>query len=286
MITALQAIILGLLQGAFELFPVSSLGHTVIFPALFGWHNIHETANSFLIFLVATHLATALVLLGFYWRTWVKVVAGILRSLAQRQIKPGDSEAKLGWLLVVGTVPAGLLGLLFQDQIRAIFVTARSAAFFLILNGLLLLGAEALRRRAAQTKDDGHVHARIARLSWGQGIVTGTVQSLALIPGFSRSGSSMAGGLLAGLSNEDAAQFSFLLATPVILGAAILKLPELFEHQYASLVVPSLFGAIAAALSAYLAIRYLVRYFQSGSLKPFGIYCLIGGLIYTLLLWH
>ena len=284
MISVFQGIVLGLLQGAFELFPVSSLGHSVIFPQLVGW-NIHENDNSFLIFLVATHLATALVLIGFYWATWVKVVAGMVRSLRQRQIGSQDSDAKLGWLLVVGTIPAGILGLLFQDSIRTIFVTARSAAFFLMLNGVILLGAEALRRRAKQSEAGTDMPARIARLSWWQGARVGIVQALALIPGFSRSGSSMGGGLLAGLSNEDAANFSFLLATPIILAAGALKVPELFQHQNASLVLPCFVGAIAAAISAYLAVRYLTRYFKTNSLKPFGIYCLVGGLVYSLLLW-
>src|ERR1700736_397257 len=127
MISLSQALILGLLQGAFELFPVSTLGHSVILPALFGW-NIHENDNSFLIFLVATHIATAIVLIAFYWSTWVRVTKGIFRSLRQRQIKPDDADAKLGWLLVIGTIPAGILGLLFQDTIRTVFVSGRSAA--------------------------------------------------------------------------------------------------------------------------------------------------------------
>jgi undecaprenyl-diphosphatase len=282
MITVFQAIILGLLQGAFELFPVSSLGHSVIFPALFGW-NIRENDNFFLIFLVATHLATALVLLGFYWATWVKVVQGIVRSLGQRQIRPEDTEAKLGWLLVVGTIPAGIIGLLFQDAIRNRFVTARSAAAFLILNGFLLLGAETLRRRAKPAAA-GTLHSRIARLTWWQGARVGIAQALALIPGFSRSGASMAGGLTVGLSNLDAAEFAFLLATPVILAAAALKLPELFQAQNHALVLPSLVGAICAAISAYLAVRFLTRYFQTKSLKPFGLYCLVAGVVYSLIL--
>ncbi len=284
MITILQAVILGLLQGTFELFPVSSLGHSVIFPALFGWH-IHENDNFFLIFLVATHLATALVLLGFYWQTWVKVVRGIFRSLAERQIRAEDTEAKLGWLLVVGTIPAGIIGLLFQDAIRSHFVTARSAAAFLIVNGFLLLGAESLRRRA-KTNTAGTLHSRIAKLGWRQSITVGTAQALALIPGFSRSGASMAGGLLVGLTNLDAAEFSFLLATPVILAAAALKLPELFQAKNHALVAPSLIGALCAAISAYIAVRFLTRYFKTNSLKPFGIYCLVGGVVYSLVLWR
>jgi undecaprenyl-diphosphatase len=282
MISVLQALILGLLQGAFELFPVSSLGHSVILPALLGW-NIHENDNSFLIFLVATHLATALVLVGFYWNTWVGIIAGILRSLRQRQIKPDDTEAKLGWLLVVGTIPAGILGLVFQDTIRQVFVTATSAAFFLILNGVLLLGAEQLRRRAGAI-ESGAMHARIAQLSWWQGVRIGTIQALALIPGFSRSGASMAGSLLSGLSNEDAANLSFLLATPLILAAGLLKLPELASPQNHALLAPSLIGAVGAAISAYLSVRFLTRYFQTNSLKPFGIYCLVAGAASSLLL--
>ena len=283
MINVIQAAILGLLQGTFELFPVSSLGHSVIFPALLGW-NIHENDNAFLIFLVATHLATALVLIGFYFSTWVRVVKGMLRSLGQREIKSDDVDAKLGWLLVVGTIPAGLLGLLLQDSIRTVFISARSAAAFLILNGIMLLGAEVLRRRARAHDSTSGLHARLARLGWGQGLGVGVVQTVALIPGFSRSGASMAGGLLAGLSNEEAANFAFLLATPIILAAGALKLPELFQPHNANLVAPCLVGAIAAGLSAYLAVRYLTRYFKTNSLKPFGIYCVVGGIIYSLLL--
>lgn len=282
MISFFQAIVLGFLQGAFELFPVSSLGHSVILPQLLGW-DIHENDNSFLIFLVATHLATALVLVGFYWTTWVAITKGIFRSLAERQIKSTDVDAKLGWLLIIGTVPAGILGLLFQDTIRSVFVTARSAAFFLILNGVLLLGAEALRRRA-KASNGGTMHQRIASLSWVQAIKVGTAQALALIPGFSRSGASMGGSLMVGLSNEDAANFSFLLATPIILAAGVLKLPELFQAQNHALILPALVGAVCSGISAYLAVRFLTSYFHTNNLKPFGIYCIIAGTLSSLLL--
>lgn len=283
MITIFQAIILGFMQGAFELFPVSSLGHSVIFPALVGW-NIHENDNSFLIFLIATHLATALVLIGFYWNTWVGITKGLLRSLKARQIDPADSQAKLGWLLIIGTIPAGILGLLFQDQIRTIFVTAQSAAFFLFLNGFVLLAAERLRARAPQDAAAAGMQQRIAKLSWGQGIRVGTSQALALIPGFSRSGASMGGSLLVGLSNKDAANFSFLLATPIILAAGVLKLPELFQASNHALIAPSLIGAICSAISAYLAVRFLTRYFETNSLKPFGYYCIAAGALASIIL--
>jgi undecaprenyl-diphosphatase len=282
MITTVQAIILGVLQGASELFPVSSLGHSVILPQLLGW-NIHENDNSFVIFLVATHFATSLVLLFFYWKTWLGVVRGIVRSFKERQIKQSDSAAKLGWLLVVGTIPAGIIGLLFQDQIRAIFVTGTSAAFFLMLNGVLLLGAEQLRKRAKTNALGSSLKQRLAKVTWAQSVKIGLAQSLALIPGFSRTGTTMGGGLLVGLSNEDAAHFAFLLATPIILAAAVLKLPELAAPANSHLVVPSLVGAICAAISAYLSIKFLTSYFQTKSLKHFGIYCLVAGAICTLI---
>src|SRR5674476_800106 len=180
MINYVQAIILGLLQGAAELFPVSSLGHSVILPSLFGW-NLHQSDNSFLVFLVATHLATALVLIGFYRKTWLRISSGVIRSIQQREIKRTDHNAKLGWLLIVGTIPAGLIGIMFQDQIRMIFVTAQSAAFFLAINGLILLGAEYLRRRARPSEGDDAV-GRLSRLSWLNSTMVGAAQALALIP--------------------------------------------------------------------------------------------------------
>ena len=278
MISVMQAVILGLLQGASELFPVSSLGHSVILPQLFGW-NIHQNDNSFLIFLVATHFATALVLLYFYRRTWINITKGITRSLQDREIKASDHDAKLGWLLIIGTVPAGVLGILFQDQIREVFVTARSAAVFLILNGIILLGAEQLRKRAKSSDMSTTTNARIAQVSWIQSVMVGAAQALALIPGLSRSGAAMGGGLLIGLSHADAAHFAFLLATPIIFAASLLKLPELFLVQNHALVLPALIGGACSAMSAYVAIKFLTRYFQTNSLKPFGIYCIAFGAI-------
>ena len=181
LITYWQAVLLGLLQGFSELFPISSLGHSVILPRLLGW-NIHQNDKYFITFLVATHLATAIVLLGFFWRDWVRIVKGLGRSLRDRQIAEDDVDAKLGWLLVVGTIPAGILGLLLEHKLRHVFASARSAAFFLILNGLLLYGAELLRRRAPQVEADDD--ARIARqVGWREAFGVGTIQALALIPG-------------------------------------------------------------------------------------------------------
>jgi undecaprenyl-diphosphatase len=262
MISYVQAVILGLLQGVSELFPVSSLGHSVILPRLLGWH-IHQNDS--------------LVLLGFFWHDWVRIVRGLARSLRDREIRADDADAKLGWLLIVGTIPAGILGLLLQDKLRSVFASATSAAFFLFLNGFLLYGAELLRRRAPQP-ETGDPDGRIAeRVSWRGAVAVGAAQALALIPGFSRSGATMGGGLLIGLSNEDAARFAFLLATPIIGAAAALKLPELFGPHGNVVRGPALVGALCSAVTAYLAVRFLMRFFETNRLTPFAVYCIVAG---------
>ena len=270
-----QAVLLGLLQGVSELFPISSLGHSVIVPQLLGW-DIHQNDSYFITFLVATHLATALVLLAFFRRDWARIVRGLGRSLRSREIGD-DSDARLGWLLVVGTVPAGLLGLLLEHALRDLFASARSAAFFLILNGFMLYGAERLRRRAPAA-EEGESDERIARrVSWRDALGVGAAQAIALIPGFSRSGATMGGGLLVGLSNEDAARFAFLLATPIIGAAALLKLPELLGSSGNGVRGPALVGSLCSALTAYLAVRFLMRYFETKRLTPFAVYCVVVG---------
>ena len=274
-ISYFHAAMLGLLQGVSELFPVSSLGHTVIIPKLLGW-NIHQNAPYFLTFLVALHLATALVLLGFFWRDWVRIVKGIGRSLRDREIAPDDADAKLGWLLVVGTIPAGILGLALQDKLRTLFASPQYASIFLALNALVLFGAEQLRRRAPVTSDDDD--ERIARtVSWRDATLVGAAQALALIPGFSRSGASIGGGLLVGLSHKDAARFAFLLATPIIFAAAVLKLPDLAGSQGNGVRGPALVGALCSAATAFLAVRFLMRYFETRTLLPFAVYCAAAG---------
>ena len=270
-----RAIVLGLLQGVTELFPISSLGHSVLLPKLLGW-DIHQNAPYFLTFLVATHLATAIVLLLFFWRDWARILRGLGRSLRDREI--ADPDAKLGWLLVVGTIPAGILGLALQDELRKLFASPVPTAIFLALNGVMLFGAERLRRRAPVVEDEDDV--RIARtVGWRDATLIGTVQSLALIPGFSRSGASMGGGLLVGLSHKDAARFAFLLATPIIGAAAILKLPDLFGHDGDGIRGQALVAALCAAATAYLAVRFLMRFFETKTLTPFAIYCLVAGVV-------
>jgi len=279
-ISYFQAIVLGLLQGFSELFPISSLGHSVILPQLLGW-NIHQNDEYFITFLIATHLATAIVLFIFFFRDWMRIFAGMWRSLADRQIAPDNHDAKLGWLLVVGTVPAGLLGLLFQDSLRTVFASAQSAAFFLMLNGVMLYGAERLRRRApvVETSDPLASDERISgETSYRDAVGIGAAQAIALIPGFSRSGASMAGGLLTGLSNEDAARFSFLLATPIIGAAALLKLPDLFGATGDGVRGQALAASLCSALTAWFSVRFLVKYFETNRLTPFAIYCFVAGL--------
>ena len=272
-----QAILLGLLQGVAELFPISSLGQSVILPGLLGW-DIHQNDPYFVSFLVATHLATALVLLGFFWADWVRIVKGLGRSLRDREIAPDDTDAKLAWLLIVGTIPAGILGLTLDHKLRSVFASPTSASFFLMLNGVMLYGAELLRRRAP-VHETGDPDERITkRVGWKEATGVGAVQAIALIPGFSRSGASMGGGLLAGLSNIDAARYAFLLATPIIGAAAVLKLPDLLGHTGDGVRGQALVASLCSAVTAYFAVRFLMRFFETNRLTPFAVFCLLEGL--------
>jgi len=277
MIQYYQAIVMGVIQGVTEPFPVSSLGHSVIVPKLFGW-NLTQSNDKYVTFLVATHFATALVFLGIFWDDWVRIVRGLFRSIANRGVAPGDTDARLAWLLIIGTVPAGIIGLALQHPLETLFGNAQLVAAVLILNGLMLLFAESRRRKArSDNEDDDARLAKTLTVKSAGGI--GVAQALALIPGFSRSGATMSGGLLEGLSHRDAARFSFLLATPIILAAALLKLPGLFGHAGSGIRGQSIVGAIAAAIAAYLSIRFLLRFFRTNRLTPFGIYCIIAGAV-------
>src|SRR3954447_17438177 len=280
-ISYLEAVLLGLLQGVAEPFPISSLGHGVILPRLAGW-NIHQNDKFFLTFLVATHLATAIVLLFLFLDDWKRIVSGMLRSLKQREIRPDDADAKLGWLLVVGTVPAGVIGLLLEHPLRTLFASPQSAAAFLIVNGVLLLTFERLRRRPPRPGDAaGDTEREIGGMSFKQATAIGTAQAAALVPGISRADITMGGGLVAGLSNEMAARYSFLLATPIIGAAALLKLPELFGHEGDGVRGPALVGALCAGLTTFFAVKFLLRFFETNRLTPFGIYCIVAGAVCT-----
>ena len=222
-------------------------------------------------------------LLGFFWRDWVRIAHGLARSLRRRAIAPADTDARLAWFLVLGTVPAGLLGLLLEHPLRRVFASPASAAVFLLCNGLMLFAAERLRRHAPVRHDERLSDERVAEeLSGRKAVAIGTAQAVALLPGFSRSGATMAGGLLAGLSNEDAARFAFLLATPIIGAAAVLKLPDLLGPQGDGLRGPALVGALCAAVTAYLSVRFLLRFFETNRLTPFAVYCTVAGALLAL----
>jgi len=266
---------MGALQGFSELFPVSSLGHSVILPKLLGW-SVNQNDNFFLIFLVATHLATALVLLGFFYKDWLLIIKGIFRSIKIREINSADIYTKLGWLIVIGTIPAGILGLLFQDKLKALFASPNIVAIFLILNGLMLFGAEFLKNKIENKTSDDEL---ISKMTWGQSVKIGLAQCLALIPGFSRTGSTIGGGLLIGLNHKDAARFSFLLATPIIFAASLLKLPELITSGDTGATGPILVGSAVAAITAFLSVSFLTKYFETKKLTPFAVYCVAIGIL-------
>jgi undecaprenyl-diphosphatase len=275
-VTFVQAIALALLQGVSELFPVSSLGQTILIPALLHWQNINRADPTFLAFVTVLHLGTALALVVFYRRTWVRIVRAFAGSVIRGRIGQ-DPDEKLAWLLVVGTIPVGLLGVLLKDPVRAFFGSAKLAAAFLILNAFIMFFGEFLRRR--QKAQYHRPDKRITQLTWAQSVGVGFGQSLALFPGISRSGASMVAGLLADLDHEDAANYSFLLATPVILAAGLLEIPDLTGPGSHLVFVQAILGGIVAGIAAYASVSFLVRYFENNDLRPFGWYCLIFGAV-------
>jgi undecaprenyl-diphosphatase len=264
-----QAIVLAVIQGVTELFPVSSLGHAVVVPHLFGW-DIDQESPQFLPFLVLLHVGTALALLIYFWREWWELLASVLPG----ESTPARSESRhILLLLVVGTIPAGLIGLIFRNRLESLFSNWRLVAVFLILNGVMLAGGEFLRRRAGS--------GQLAKVSPLQGILIGTSQAIALLPGFSRSGATMVGGLLVGLEHQSAARFSFLLATPIILAAALLEVPKLLLPEARPFLGPALIGGVISGVLAYASTVFLMRYFKQqevNALIPFAVYCALLGL--------
>jgi undecaprenyl-diphosphatase len=282
-LSALHALVLSLLQGAFELFPVSSLGHTVIVPALLGWKE-NPSDPSFLAFVVVLHLGTACALLIFFWRDWVRIIGALLHSVAVRRLSD-DPDERLGWLLVIGSIPAGVLGLFLKGPLNDLFGKPGLAAIFLFLNGLLLLAGERLRRGglppagAFRPGMDASTALKLrkptlATLSLPAAFGVGAAQALALLPGFSRSGASMVGGLRARLDHVDAARFSFLLATPLIFAAGLLEVPELFKPNAHVGTDLALMGFVVSGATAWFAVRFLMRFFETERLDIFGYYCL------------
>lgn len=282
MITYLQAIIIGLLQGVTELFPISSLGHSVLIADLFGWKGILTAqaakASFYLTFLVALHVATAIALFIFYRKTWYKIFAGLFDSVRYRRIS--TIYEKLAWLLVIGTIPAGLLGLLLESKLRSQFAYPLFAAIFLVINGFILLMGDYRQRLGVKRRNEtvrASSQTTIKKLTFGRAGLMGIAQSFALIAGISRSGITMTTGLFSGLSAESAARFSFLLATPVIFLAGIYKLPELAKPAAHTILPQTLVGAVVAGVAAYVSVRFLDTYFQNKRMWPFAVYCFVFG---------
>ena len=310
----LQAIVIAVVQGVTELFPISSLGHSVLVPAWLGgsWQTLVTQSSQgssetsfYLAYIVALHVATALALLWFFRAVWIRIVSGFFRTLGgvvrTRSLPEDDADARLAWLIIIATIPVGITGLALEHTFRTIFAKPLAASIFLLLNGVILFAGERFRRRASSAADAAEVEAfeqaqagggrsapeialaaasdaRLAHVSVGDSLRIGLLQIAALLPGISRSGITMVGGLWRGLSHEDAARFAFLLATPVILAAGVLKLPTLAgsagDHIHGQVAV----GFVICGITAYISIRFLVRYFETRTLTPFAIYSLIVGL--------
>ena len=282
-----QALFMGLLQGATELFPVSSLGHAVLIPSLLKW-SFKQSDPSFLPFLVLLHIGTATALLVLYRQEWVGIIRGFFTAAIRGQIQT-DTE-RLSMLLLVGTIPAAILGVYLQTRIKSLFASPNAAAVFLVVNGALMIGFELLRRRAerraivtgSSRAEQEEQFAQAERISFRAAAIVGACQALAFLPGISRSGVTIGGGLLAGLRHQEAARFSFLLATPTILGAGIVEVPQLFTGGVP--IAEYLAAAVLSGIAAYASARFLLRYFRSGRLDPYGIYCIAAGLVSLALL--
>jgi undecaprenyl-diphosphatase len=285
LITYFQAIVLGVLQGVTELFPVSSLGHTVIFPNLFGWDNIvrwqSQPESPWLAFVVMLHVGSAIGLLIYFWRDWVAIIKAFFRTIAKRAIETPNE--RLAWLIVVATIPVGILGLLLEHPIREALAKPLAASIFLVVNGFILFGGEYFRRRSevrqlaireGAKRDGGR---RLDTLEFRESAVIGTAQTTALIAGISRDGVVMSTGLARGLDHIDAARFAFLLATPPILAAGLFKFGDLTGPLGKGIRGPAVVAAITAAITAVITVGFLMRYFKTRTLTPFAIYCVVFG---------
>jgi undecaprenyl-diphosphatase len=267
----LQVVVLSLLQGVTELFPISSLGHTIILPGLLQWGDLIHNKN-FLPIIVSLHLGTSIALVIYFRDEWIKVIKTIIKSIKDAEVHPGTDEW-IGWLIIIGIIPAGLLGVFLETPLKQLFGYPIVASIFLVVNGFMLLFGEYLRKRSLSKPTRS-----LNSLSLKDAFIVGVVQSFALIPGISRSGSSMVAGLGLNLSHEDAAKFAFLLGTPVISGAALLEIPDLFGQSGETLLLIGL-GMILSGIAAYISTKYLLKYFEVGTLKPFGYYCIGAGIL-------
>jgi undecaprenyl-diphosphatase len=310
-----EAIFAGLVQGVSELFPVSSLGHGVLLPALIGGKWAQDMSMSapnspYLDILVAAHVGTAIALVVFFWHDWVRIVGGLLTSIRDRRVETDDQ--RLAWLLVIGTIPVGIAGILLDKIVQHDLGKPIPASVFLALNGVVLFGVERILRNKsddeqfmnALRRPDGSdddtvmiqavsatdtttpmgvltgtmaVDARLAKLSVREVIGIGAAQILALLPGISRSGTTITAGLLRGLKHDEAARFAFLLATPAIAGAGLFKMPDLLKPEMQGSLGPAMVCLVVAGVAAFISVRFLTSYFETRTLTPFGIYCLVGG---------
>jgi undecaprenyl-diphosphatase len=340
-LTYLEASVVGLIQGVTELFPVSSLGHNVLIPALLGgsWAtdlNVASPESPYLAFIVGLHVATAIALLIYFWRDWIRIIKGFGTSIRDRRVETTDQ--KLAWMVILATIPVGLVGLVFEHEFRILFGKPIRAAIFLVVNGVILYAGEKFRTRKSLRADQelaelrereaseaelgtaarsggsraaapraaaphaAGSHAsgqraarqlelsqaiqadeRLAKAGYLQAVVIGSAQVLALLAGISRDGVTMVAGMGRGLSREDAARFAFLLATPVILAAGVLKIPDLTGKLGNGIHGQILVGSILSGLGAYVSVRFLVKYFQTRTLTPFAFYCIlfgVGSIIY------
>jgi undecaprenyl-diphosphatase len=285
-ISTFQAIVLGVLQGVTELFPVSSLGHTVLFPKLFGWHDIvvwqSQPESPWLAFVVMLHVGSAVGLLIYFWRDWIAIIRAFFATLGKRAIE--TPTERLAWLIITATIPVGILGVVLEHPIRVALAKPIYASIFLVVNGVILLGAERFRRRAEvralATREGLNAEGfrDLNTMDFREAAVIGVVQSSALIAGISRDGVVMTAGLVRGLDNSDAARFAFLLATPPILAAGLLKIGDLTgplgDHGIRG---AALVAAVFAAATAVITVHFLTRFFKTRTLTPFGIYCILFG---------
>lgn len=284
----LEAGVVGAFQGVAELFPISSLGHSVLIPAWVGgsWSrdlNVSNPESPYLAFIVGLHVATAVALIIYFWRDWLRIIGGLVTSIARREVRTPDQ--RLAWLLILGTIPVGIVGLVGEHFLRTHLGKPVPAAIFLVVNGVILLAGEHYRR-GDEDVDTVYVDeritgpesdARLARTPVAEAVAVGALQIAALAPGISRSGIVTVGGLLRGMSREDAARFSFLLATPVILAAGVLKMGDLTGPLGNGIGGQVLFASLLSGVGAYLSVRFLTRYFASRTMRPFGVYCIAAG---------
>ncbi|MEU7785836.1 undecaprenyl-diphosphate phosphatase [Amycolatopsis sp. NPDC049159] len=297
-VTYVEAIVVGALQGVSELFPVSSLGHSILLPAWLGgqWQRDLSIGKDspYLAVLVAMHVATALALVLFFRKDWIRIIGGLWTSIRHCEVRTPDQ--RLAWLLVLATIPVGLAGLLFEGLLRDFLGKPVPAAIFLTLNGGVLYAAEKFSHRKPPGDDDTvdfsteetlvmravtveeKTDVRLAKLGVGEAVLIGAAQIFALLPGISRSGITMVAGLRRGLGHEDAARFAFLLATPVILAAGVLKMPTLFAPENHASLGPALVGSVIAGIASYISVRFLTGYFETRTLTPFAIYCVLAGI--------